>query len=342
LKGLELRASVFVLSIFAILAAFGGCNQEAGPTVPVKKRGELLTVDFQKDQILRYKFVSTRKIVRDWGATGELAKKGGAKTDTFHESMEMLISYRPIEVNPYGLTRLEATIESIKVKSSPAANKPARNTKDAVKNLAGKHFVFAIQPTGKMEQKSQLEELIRQAAEKTFHIRSNGMRVKDPDMINDFISSQWFLWDPIASIEKPVRGVAVGQSWRSKFFIPSSFVMRKASDVTYTLEQVRQSEKGRLAVIKSTFNPSDSLGKDWPVPYTGSFQVSGRFGILRNFRILQLKGNGTTLFNIDRGRIEQSSLKYRMEIAASLLFPLPGTNPHLTVEQSLQIQLLGN
>lgn len=336
-----MKTTPTIIAVVCLLTALAGCNGKVGTIQPPGPGKELLTVDFQQDQVLRYKFVSTRKIIRDWGATGEAAEKSGAKPDTFHDAMEMIVAYQPVEVNPYGLTKVKVTIESIEVKRSSDAGQRPKNSKDAIKTLAGKSYTLNVQPNGSIEDYSELDRLIKQAGEKAFRRNSRQGRIKEPDMIGDFVAGQWFLWDSVSSIEKPAKGIFVGQTWQSKLSIPAPFVMLKARNVDYTLAEIRQTEKGRLAVIKGSYSPADARPKDWPVPYTGSFQTSGRFGLFRRFKILQLKGSGTELFNIDKGRVEQSTQNYRMEVSASLLFPLPGTNPHVTVDQKLTMQLLG-
>ncbi len=68
----------------------------------------------------------------------------------------------------------------------------------------GKSFIFTVDSIGKIHDYSQLEELIKQAGEKTFSTEAGGNRIKQPDMIGDFIATQWFLWDSISSIPNRV------------------------------------------------------------------------------------------------------------------------------------------
>jgi hypothetical protein len=164
-------------------------------------------------------------------------------------------------------------------------------------------------------------------------------RVKKPDMIADFIATQWFLWDSVSSIEKPAEGISVGQSWTSKLSVPTPMVMRKARDVTYTLDEIRPSAKGRLAVIGSSYTLSESVPAGWPIPYTGSFKMSGTFGFLRGYKVLGLNGKGQELFNLDSGRIEQYNQQYQMQLDAALLGALM-PSPRITIKQKITMQLL--
>ena len=248
--------------------------------------------------------------------------------------MEIVVSYSPVEIDPYGLTTVKATCESVKVSRSKG---PQR---DAAESFAGKTFSLAVGPTGKIEDYSQLDELLKEAGKKAFRANTNQGRIKDPDMISDFVASQWFLWDAVSSIESPSKGVAVGQSWRSKLSVPTPMVMRKARDVTYTLAEVRPGEQGRFAVIRSSYGPADSVPRGWPIPYSGSFQPAGAFGFYRNYQVLDLKGEGEELFNIDAGRTQQYSQHYRMQLKASLLMPLAGASPTITIDQNLTMTLI--
>jgi len=305
----------------------------AGCEMRVKEK--LITVDFQKGQTLRYRFVSHKDIEVNWGPTKSGSKQGKNKVDKSSESMDMVVAYTPIQVNPYGLTTIKATCESVKVRQS----RQKGTSKDAVTSLPGKSFTFTVEPTGKIEDYSQLEKLIKEIGKKAFRPKSKRGRVKEPDMIGDFTATQWFLWDSVSSIEKATEGVRIGQSWKSQLSIPTPMVTRKARDVTYTLDEIRQTEKGQLAVIRSSYSLAESAHRNWPLPYSGSFQMSGRFGFLRGYKFLDLQGEGEELFNIDAGQTEQYNQQYEVQLEAS--FPM-GINmkPRITIKQNLTMKLL--
>lgn len=321
----KLKTTLTIISV-ALLSVFAGCDGAVGGK-------KLFSVDFQEGQTLRYKFVSTRDIKIDWGSS----KAGKRSINKSSESVNMVVAYTPIEVDPYGLTTIKATCEKVKAHRS---NRGGRARTDAVESFAGKTFTFTIDATGRIEDYSRLEQLIREVGKKAFRSNTEKGRIKEPDMIGDFTTTQWFLWDSISSIEKPVEGVAVGQSWKSKLFVPASMVLRKARDVTYTLDEIRQTEKGQIAVIRSSYQSAKSVPRSWPMPYSGRFQMSGTFGFLRNYKVLDLKGEGEELFNIDAGRIEQYNQNYQMKLDASFMIPL-GDRPKITIKQNLTMQLLG-
>jgi len=330
----------FILLVAVCLTAFAGCKVPAGQKEPLTEANKpvseakiLLTVDFQDGQTLQYKFVSGREIEINWDPTGTASKSTKSTINQSSESMEMVVAYTPVEVDPFGLSTIKADCKSVKVTRSEGPKT------DVVQHLAGASFTFTVGPTGKIADYSQLNALIQQIGEKVFQQDSRQGRVKDPDMIGDFVASQWFLWDSISSIENPAAGLSVGQTWKSKLSIPTPMVMRKARDVTYQLSEIRQSEKGRIAVIQSHYSPAESVPSSWPIPYSGTFQMRGKFGFLTGYKILDLKGQGEELFNIDRGRIEQYNQQYQMQLSASLPLPI-GPSPRITIEQKLTMRLL--
>jgi len=323
---LKSALTIFTLVAVSVLAGCGG---------PVREK-ELFTVNFQKGQTLRYKFASSRNVEINWGQVKGGSKRGKDKVDKSRESMDMVVAYTPIEVGPYGaFTTIKATCESVKIRRSKGPQK------DAVKSLAGKSFTFTVDATGKIEDYSQLDELIKEIGKKAFQPGTKKRRIKDPDMIADFIAAQRFLWDSIRSIEKPKEGVSVGQSWKSQLSVPTPMVTRKARDVTYTLSEIRETKKGRLAVIKSSYSPSKSAPRSWPKPYVGSFRMKGTFGFLKGYKTVDLQGQGEELFNIDTGQTERYSQQYKIKLKASLPLPLPGALPLITIKQKLTMQLLG-
>jgi hypothetical protein len=324
-----LKATLLILTTL-VLGFLAGCKTVTEKELPPEK-GELLTVDFRAGQTLRYKFVSSREITVELDATAATSQSGRPVSDKSTESLEIIMVYTPIEIDPYGLTKLQATCESVKVVRSKG---PQR---DAVDYLAGKTFMLTVGPTGKIEDYSQLDELLKETGKKAFRPNTD---IKEPDMICDFVATQWFLWDAVSSIKEPSLGLAVGQSWTSKLSVPTPMVMRKARDVTYKLDEIRPGEKGRLAVISSSYKIADSAPHDWPIPYSGRFQVAGAFGFYRNYKVIDLQGKGEELFNVDAGRTEQYNQQYQMQLSASLLIPLAGVNPEITIKQILTMDLL--
>jgi hypothetical protein len=337
LKGIKVRTILILVAaiVLSIFAGCGGVSQKKG--LPGRSK-TLLTVDFQKGQTLQYRFVSNRDIDLDWEPAAGPSKSGKHASDRSSESMEMVMAYTPIEVNPYGLTTIEARCSSVKVSRSKGTSGQG-SAKDAVESLPGKTFTFTVGPTGRIEDYSQLEKLIQEIGRQAFRADSSRGRVKEPDMISDVIATQWFLWDSISSIQNPSEGVATKQSWKSKLSIPAPMpvMLRKAREVTYTLDEVRQVEKERLAVIKSSYQAAESAPQSWPLPYSGSFQMAGTFGFLRGYKVIDLQGQGEELFNIDLGRIERHSQQYQVQLEASMPMGI-NANPRVTIKQNLTME----
>ncbi len=317
-----------------ILGALAGCNAIAG-------KKEFLTVDFQNARTLRYKFVSYRDIRIDWDPEKILAKPGKNTVVQSSESIDMVVDYTPIEIDPYGLTTIKATCNSVNVNRKGSTKGQRLSNDDVVTHFTGKSYTFTVDPAGNIKDYSQLDEIIRHVGEKAFRQNKNQGRIKEPDLVGDFIASQWFLWDSIASIEKPEKGIRVGQSWNSKLSVPAPMVIRKARNVTYVLDKIQNTENGRIAVIKSSYSPADSVPDNWPIPYSGQFRMSGTFGFLKDYNVLELQGQGEELFNIDKGRTELYNQNYLTVMDAALMIPL-GANPQITIKQNLSMQLLQN
>ena len=319
------------LTIFIVLSlvVLAGCRK----AVEEKEKKELFSVDFNENQTLRYAFTSSREIETSW-PSGSSEKKGNV--DKNFESVEITVAYTPVKVDLYGLTTIKATCEKIRASRKPGSNKTKG---DAVVHFGNKSYTFTVNPAGEIVDNSELYELIRQTGKKAFRPETEKGRIKEPDMLWDYITTQWFLWDSVASIEKPADGVSIGQSWKSKLSIPMPMVMRQARDVTYTLDEILETEKGRLAVIKCSFSHASSVPEDWPIPYTGKFQMSGRFGFLMRYRIVELTGDGKELFNIDTGQIEEYEHNYNVKLKASLRMGISG-NPEITIKQHLIMKLL--
>jgi hypothetical protein len=253
------------------------------------------------------------------------------------ERLEMIVAYTPVEVDPYGISTIRAACESVKATRSAG---PGRRTfgPDAVETAQGKTFTIKVDPRGKIVDNADLRSLIGEMGKSTFRGDSERRRIKEPDMIGDFVASQWFLWDAVSSVEQPAQGVAPGQTWRSRLSVPTPMVMRKARDVTYRLDEVRRADSGQTAVIKSAYTLAKAAPSTWPVPYSGRFQMSGTFGFLSGYQMTSLEGEGEELFNVDAGRVESYRQTYTAQMDASL--PPMGirANPHIRIDQTLTME----
>jgi hypothetical protein len=329
-----------ILPIVVALIFFAGCQQQQKQSKAVKIKGPLLlSVDFQPNVPLRYQFVSERQISVDLAPSQEHLKAErdkGSRQNT-SEKLEMEIVYKPVEIDPCGYTTIEAKCESIKATRAQVSAR-ARTKNDAVEFAAGKSFMLKITPTGKIVDYASLESLIKELGEQAF-TGSRG-RIKDPDMIMDFLATQWYLWDSISSVKEPLKGVKKGQKWDSQLLAPMPFVLKVGRDVEYELTGFVKSDGAVLAEITSSYKLSKSLPTA-PLPYSGSFQMRGTFGFLRGYNMLSLEGNGRQLYDIQRGVIKSDVQNYKAKASASI-FGLGSETiePNIEIDQTITMTLI--
>ena len=323
------RTKILVVALIA--GIIGGC------TSAPSSRKTLLTVDFKPGQTLKYKFVNSRNMAVDWGP---MRGGGPSKINKSSESLEMVVSYTPVKVDPYGVSTIRADCESAKAKRTSESPRQ-QNWQEAAEGFAGKSWTFTVDARGKIVDGSGFRDVLLQVGQRAFRAdRSKGL-IKDPDMLFDVIAMQWFLWDSVSSISNPTKGVAVGDKWKSVLAVPATMVLFAARDVNYTLSEIRvQDANNRIAVIDSSYSLLWPNPPEWPVPYTEPFQMSGIFGFLREYKTLDLQGHGQELFNIDTGQTEKYSQSYTMHASASMPMGLSGVNPQITIDQNMTMELL--
>jgi hypothetical protein len=311
-----------LLTILTIALLFGGCGQ------PVEKSGKiLLAVNFSQSKTLRYKFVSSRQI--------EILLDAKAAASRYNESLETVIAYKPVKVNAKGASIIEATCESVKTSRMTGGTR-----KEATENLAGKSFKLTVGPSGKIEDRKELQKLIMEIGATAFRPGKAEGRTKEPDLISDFMATQMFLWDSVSSKPEPKKGVKAGDKWQSQLSIPvpTPVLMDAGRDVVYKLEDINDTNDGRVAVISSEYSLSKTTLKDWFSPYTGVFQMSGPFGLYGDCKITELAGAGRELFNIDKGESIGYTQDYQMKMTAVMsIIPL---KPKITIKQHLSMKLI--
>ncbi|MFA6186853.1 MAG: DUF6263 family protein [Phycisphaerae bacterium] len=348
---LLIAAACFIISADVGAGLYSSKSKSAKPVKSVKsvkqvkkakpaklnKPGKLLmSIDFEPNVPLKYKFVSERKVALDLDPSGKYSKSGKASgsEQQISEKLEMEIVYKPVEVDPYGYSIIEAQCTKAKVSRSSSTGK-IQAKKDAVEYLAGKTFTLKITPTGKIADYSSLKAVIEELGQKAF---SDPKRagIKDSDMIMDFIAVQWNLWDAIASVKKPLKGVKTGEIWNSRLVAPMPFVSNTGRDVEYTLKDYNDVS----AEIVSSYKLSSVL-PGVPMPYSGSFQMRGTFGFLTGYKILSIEGTGSQIYDIAKGRIKSDVQQYQSKVKASI-FGLGSENvePNIIVNQTTAITLI--
>ncbi len=328
-----------LICIIVFVSAVTGCQQPGSG-----QAGELLVVGFKPDTTLKYKWVSQRDVIIDLGSGGSKKSSKKSSQHKTSEKLELIIAYTPIKIDPYGLTSIRAKCEFAKVTRSQASPRGSRSVTDAVETLAGQTYTFEISPTGKIADYTNFKEVIHRLGKKAFlPSKNNRGRIKNPDMISDFVAMQWYLWDSIATNPKPLEGIRGGRSWTAKQLVPLPIPIPVARDTTYSLDEILETPDGRKAIINCSYALNPTSLEDWPKPYGGTFSVKGSlFALMRNFRPQTLEGTGKQVFNIDTGTVESEQQKYKMTMKASFLMPLGDSDPVITVDQKISLKLLNN
>ncbi|MBU1260088.1 MAG: hypothetical protein KJ757_07620 [Planctomycetes bacterium] len=321
-----------------------GCQQQVSTeTVGMAKSAGfkgpvLLAVDFKPDVPLKYNFVCERRIALDMGSSGRSKKGNNSNTQNFTEKLEVEMVYKPVKVDPYGYTVIEATCESAKVTRTSSGGRGQLRA-DAAEFLAGKSFTLKITPIGKVTDYSSLESLIKELGQKAFGGDRKRSRIKDPDMIMDFVATQWSIWDSVSSIKKPLKGLKKNRKWDSKLLAPMPFVSKVGRDVEYKLADVVDDNGVSLALITSNYKLSKLPLKEVPLPYSGSFQMRGTFGFLQGYKVLSIEGTGWQLYDIEKGLIKSDTQQYKAEVTASI-FGLGGVEPNIEINQMITTTLI--
>ncbi len=313
-----------------------GCQRVALEPQPTRHRFKL---QFQEDTIQTHRFVSHRDVEIQWEPDdGEKAKENS--THSLTETLDMVMAYRPLRITDQH-TELEVTCKSVTVKRTQLTG-TGRAHQDAVEHLQGRSFTITVDPQGKLTDTQALNDLLKEIGKRAFRNDPKKGRIKSPEMISDVVATQWFLWHALASMDP--NGVTPGQSWQSQLSLPTPMVMRKARDVTYTLERVTDTDQGPVAEIQSRFGLSqEKAPSHWPIPYAGQFRASGPFGFLRGYHNLKLEGTGRERFNLGQGLSLGYEHQYRLEMNAlmPMFGAMGGTSPKIIIRQTLKMEPVG-
>ncbi len=325
--------TVVATVVAGVLLVFpGGCQMDSDIGLGV--------VNFRLGHPLRYKISVEKDILIELvdSKTNVVQKRQSHKMS---EKLDMVISYRTIEENPFGLTTVRATCESAKVTRSAFTSR-GKPPADVMEQMAGRSFTFKVSPTGKVADYSELAGLLTELGKKAFVPNTRGgMRAKNPDMLYDFMTVQWHMWDSIATMKNPKGGVAVGRTWQSDQILPLPVPIPAARRTTYKLSEVIEAENVHKAVITADYELSDAEIKNRPELYDGKFNLKGSlFVVMRNYVPKSIQGGGKQVFDIDRGLIESETQDWKLVVNASFMLPLGTSLPRITIDQKVKINLL--
>ena len=167
------------------------------------------------------------------------------------------------------------------------------------------------------------------------------MRIKNPDMINDFLAMQQYLWTAGSAIPNQLD-LKAGDTWQVHQTIPWPVPIYPPPGrmTTYTLESIEiEEDLSRKATISSTYAMSETPFEEYVRPYEeGTFQMRGLFGFLRNFQFKHIEGTGTQIFNINDGHIESDQQQFLLDVNANFMLPLGDSLPVLTINQIISIE----
>jgi hypothetical protein len=318
------RLPMTAAMVCIVIVFFCGCSDTARePRTPETDGKISLTVEFPSDVPLRYRVLTSRDIVLDFDPSGKVSRPGSSSKQEMKEEAEFILSYKAIGRADRGGTLVEVTCENASVKRQRLSS--GSSPSDALASLSGKTFRIKLSATGQMFDTTELDKVIYEMGEAAFGGRGDkyeGRRIKNPDMIADFIAVQWYMWDQQQSIARPAAGVATGQEWPSKrkLLAPMPFVARTGRSAKYTLAEVTQTDEGTRAIINSTYGLADGPSMDWPIPYTGNFSQRGSFGFFRGYNVLELSGRGTQIFDVTGGKIVSDRQDYTAKISAIIPF----------------------
>ncbi len=325
--------------IISFIAIIGGCDKDgnSGKT--------LLGVDFQSGEPLRYRVVSNRDV------TLILEDSNGTKKQKSSERLEMVISYELVDEDIYSNLTIKATCESISSSKQSFSKRRVRE-KEPLEMIQGKSWLFKINSLGQIQDYSGLDKLIKEVGASTITTRGK-RRIKSADMISDFMATQFYMWDVIASIDKPLEGIARGDTWSSYQPIPFARMLPYERIVTYKLAKMPAKDDDVVVINTTSTLAEQVVGKDSHVktnlahlinPYEGSYQMKGMFGFLRGYKVIDLNGSGKIEFDVKRGRLISNVQNYKADIVAGFMFPLGNSVPELEVNQTIEVKeiVLGN
>lgn len=329
-----MKTLYFGVTVVGLVLCFAGCQNSAGAP-----RDNWLLVSFEKDVPVAYRMVSERTTEIDL-TTSDPKKKSRPKTTA--EKLELVMVYTPVEVDPFGLSTLNVECRSAKVTRTGFSGR--QKTVDAMESLAGKSFALKISPTGDIvNDPDGLPRVAAELGKASFDSARQGTRIKNPDMINDFLTMQETLWTGSSAISNQLD-LNIGDAWESRQPIawPVPTYPPPTRTTTYTLDEIVEDpnapDQPRKARISSTYALSETPLEEYIRPYEeGKFQMRGLFGFLRQFQFKHIKGSGSQVFNIDDGLVESDRQHYLLDVTARFMLPLGDSLPVLKVDQKIVI-----
>ena len=315
---------VFVFGCVLSMVWLSGCAQP-----------KYMTVEFNQAKPIKYKYKAKRTLELSFqGEKGDPAKK-----QVTNEKLEYVLEYKALGQDVSGLQRVHAKCISANVERDSTVGSVRQRT-DAVESLEGKEWEFSINPLGDISDYSQMEKVARDVSESAFSDTSK-QRIKNPDMIWDFVDSQWFMWDVVSSYPNPDKGVSVGAKWDSLVSLPFVLPLKYGRGVEYELTSIEPIADQNIAHINSVYSVEEQRPDIMPDVYgDGSFMMRGTFGFLRGYKVLGFDGTGKVDYNLTNGVMLKNEQQFKIEMSALMSFPLPDVIPTINIVQSMSCELV--
>jgi hypothetical protein len=325
---------IMVILATAALGLLAGC-QNGG----VRSDENLIVIEFRPDEPLTYQLTSQRDILIEL-VDGQ-GKLQPGQSHKMSEQLDLQMTYTPTDVDPLGLTTIEARCDSAKV-TRQGFRTSGPEPKDLAEKLVGKTFTFQVSPSGKPADTAAMDAALNAFIESGFVSASGPVkRIKDPDMVVDFLALQYHLWDSVAMIPDPLS-VRAGMQWASDQLTPLPFPLPATRATTYTLRDPGTGETPK-AVMEIAFALSDKEPRWWPPAYQEVFNLRGSlFAILRNYRFRSIEGGGQAVFDVTQGVLERETQEYKTVMDAAFMLPLGDTRPVITIEQKLRAERIAS
>ncbi|AQQ70647.1 hypothetical protein SMSP2_01002 [Limihaloglobus sulfuriphilus] len=333
-KADKLKRSIIFIAAGLILAVLAGCSE------PYSTPNKVMGLNFEMNKPLKYRFVSSRNV--------DLTLSDQKQKDTkeMTEQLEMVISYTPIEEDIYGDITVKAVCESSKVTkgSFSGSRQPG---KDITESLAGREWTFKVNSLGQIRNFKGLNKLVEELGAATITKQAT-RNVKDPDMIWDFVNTQWFIWDPIAGQADAGKDITPGATWKSTQIIPFAKLVPAERRIHYTYAQADEEAdnikiSGVIEKLPVKFDDNKQPMPEvttLPKPYKVPHQMRGMFGFLTNYRVDSLQGSLEAVYDAQSAVLRSCRQEYDMKMTASFMLPLGDSVPKLDVKQIIKMELI--
>ena len=256
------KISVFAITIFSVLVLAGGCGPggQVGPVEIEKEKPIIeLALKYQPGDVTTYKVVTEKgKSIEFSGVPSKDVKFENARN---YHKMELVFEQRIVSIDTAGIARVAITLKELLYqrvhKNNTLMDYDSKNpTKkgSAFGNLIGQRYTIWLSPAGEVTKIANISKARAAAAG-----RSMANRMALSILEEDQIKWRHSVKGLGACDKKQVR---TGQQWSETEDISFDLMGSKSYEKIYTLQEVRESDGRKMAVIEmETIPSSESAGK---------------------------------------------------------------------------------